>query len=276
MAYDDEFSSLPRQQANQSQFAGAEGARLADPFAPQRGQYQNQLSRLMANPGDFASSPTYKFAYDQGMGALTASAAARGRLNSGNYLKDLMDYGQGKASQLFFPQANLLSTLSGATTGSPGAAGLSYTSGINRSQDQNSAALAARGMQGAGGGRMSESQRMMNALPVGGGGVGTGLPSGGAFPSYGGYGDQSYKDPMYGYTPAANAGTGYMLGNYGDQEFNGPGSQYYSFGGGTQGQPSMDYGMGGGDMFGGMQGGGWNQSQPWEMPQDYSGFEEYA
>lgn len=130
----DDFSDLLNQQAFQSLNYGNNAANLADPFMGQRGQYQNQLSQLMKNPGDFASSPVYKFAYDQGLGALNASAAARGRLGSGNYLKDLMDYGQGKASQLYFPQANLLAQLAQGGS-SPAAAGLSYARGTERSQD---------------------------------------------------------------------------------------------------------------------------------------------
>lgn len=245
MAYED-IANLSNLQAGQSQFAGVGGARLADPFMNERTGYQNQLRTLMSDPGSFASSPAYKFAYEQGLGAVNASNAARGRANSGNALKDLMDYGQGKASQLYFPQANLLALLSGATTGSPAAAGLSYTGGINRAQDQQSIGAVSRNLgqqtqqpQKAWweqeGDRMAAAQnaarQTINNLPSGGYGIpapyspytGAGyLPSGG-------------MDYGSGYTPSANAGTGYMTSDYGTTNFL-PNANY------APSAPQSDYG----------------------------------
>lgn len=94
----------------------------ADPFASQRPQYQNALSSLMQ--GNFTpNDPSYKFRFDQGQQALERSAAAKGFLGSGNMLQELQNYGQGMASQEYQNQYNRLLPLTGATTGSPSAAG---------------------------------------------------------------------------------------------------------------------------------------------------------
>lgn len=99
-----------------------QGAAAADPFAGERGNYQNQLKNLMS--GDFtANDPSYKARFEGGQQALERSAAAKGMIGSGNVLQELQKYGQGMASQEFQNQYNRLVPLTGATTGSPGAAG---------------------------------------------------------------------------------------------------------------------------------------------------------
>jgi hypothetical protein len=59
----------------------------------------------------FRRSPDYAFARDEGIGALTRSAAARGLLHSGNYLRDLTTFGQGLATQNFGNYAGRLMSL---------------------------------------------------------------------------------------------------------------------------------------------------------------------
>lgn len=263
MAYED-IASLANLQSGQSQFAGLEGAKLADPFMNQRSAYQNQLKTLMENPGAFASSPTYKFAFDQGLDALNRRAAATGKTGSGNYLSDLMKYGQQMAGQQFFPQANLLAMLAGATTGSPAAAGLSYTGGINRSQDQQSIGAVARALRSNQTQNQLQPQNWMQQMNQGGS-SGTGLPSGGySIPaSY-----SPYTGP--GYMPSADAGTGYMTSDYGATVFGNGGSAY---------SPTDIY-AGGGDMggydYGGYDYGGYDTGGYQDYGADYySGGEEY-
>ena len=94
----------------------------ADPWGSQRGQYVNQLNSLMRNPGQFSSSPAYKFAFDQGMEALNRNLASRGLANSGTRLAELTKFGQGMAGQQYFNQANLLAKLAGVDASSPSAA----------------------------------------------------------------------------------------------------------------------------------------------------------
>jgi len=104
---------------------------IADPFSSQRGQYQQQLSKLMSDPSTFYQSPVYKAMYDQGLEAVNRTAAAKKMLGSGNRLADLVKYGQGAAAGQFFNQANLLAGLSGSAPGSPAGAASSMVAGQN-------------------------------------------------------------------------------------------------------------------------------------------------
>ena len=96
---------------------------IADPFAPYRGQYAQSLSSLYANPSQITTLPAYQFRLNQGLDAINRNAAAKGYLGSGNRLMELMRYGQDYGSQEFDREIARLSGLSGATTGSPAAAG---------------------------------------------------------------------------------------------------------------------------------------------------------
>lgn len=87
---------------------------------------QNALTQMQAlNSGDFSSfkeSPDYQFAFNQGLQGLDRSAAARGSLFSGGHSADLMQFGQGLASQNYSNFYNRLAGLSG--TGQTTASGL--------------------------------------------------------------------------------------------------------------------------------------------------------
>jgi hypothetical protein len=75
---------------------------------------QNALAR-------FAESPDYKFAFQQGQGALENSAAAKGGVLGGNQIRANTEYGQGLATQNL---GNYLSRLSGMSTQGQNAAGM--------------------------------------------------------------------------------------------------------------------------------------------------------
>lgn len=109
------------------------GAAAADPFASQRGQYQSQLSGLMANPSNVTQTPGYQFNYDQGLQALQRQEAASGNLNSGTADIAAVQYGQNYAMNTFNQYEQMLAQLSGANTGSPGTAGQLLTGGMNAS-----------------------------------------------------------------------------------------------------------------------------------------------
>lgn len=79
---------------------GADGKPTGQPYNPQA---------LEA----FKNSPDYKFAFDQGMQGLTFSNAAKGLLQSGSNLKDIVGFGQGLASQQFGKYVDRLSGLAG-------------------------------------------------------------------------------------------------------------------------------------------------------------------
>ena len=103
--------------------AAQQAVQVADPFAPYRGQYASALSGLYNNPWQIANSPGYQFRLAQGLEGINRNAAAAGYLGSGNRLMELMRYGQDYGSQEFDKEISRLSGLSGATTGSPAAAG---------------------------------------------------------------------------------------------------------------------------------------------------------
>lgn len=243
---DTDFSNQANNQANNSGVNASYSASLADPFASQRAGYQTQLKTLTSNPGDFSTSPYYQFAYDQGLNAVNRTAAAAGNLNSGNRLAALTKYGQGMAGQGYFQQAGLLSTLAGANAGSPGAASQAYQGGVNRQQDQQSAALAAQ--------KFGE-----NPNPSG---TGTGLPTGNGVNALAMTPSASGATNPYAYTPdgGLNALSGYTpapstpsAGGYdfsgGYDPYAGGGNDYgnYDFG---QGQSTPSYGMGGSGSVG--------------------------
>lgn len=120
--------------------ASEQAEKSADPFAGQRGQYQQKLSSLLqdfdpsssfnpanpaldrsriesaqsrldtllSDPGSMTTSPLYRALLDQGTEAVNRSAAAKGLLGSGNRLLELQKVGQSAATQTFFPMAQLL------------------------------------------------------------------------------------------------------------------------------------------------------------------------
>lgn len=53
----------------------------------------------MPTAADIYNDPSYQFRLSQGLGALEASAAARGNLKTGGHLKDFQNYAQDYASQ---------------------------------------------------------------------------------------------------------------------------------------------------------------------------------
>jgi hypothetical protein len=116
--------SLVSSATSSSPSSGAQtAANAADPFASQRGQYQQQLSQLINNPSSITSTPGYQFGLTQSQNAVEGSAAANGMVNSGNVLNALSTNAQGYASQQLNNQELLLAQLSGANVGSPGTAG---------------------------------------------------------------------------------------------------------------------------------------------------------
>lgn len=74
-----------------------------------------------ADFSNFFQSPDYEFARGEGLKALEFSNAAKGQLNSGNNLRDLVQFGQGLATQNFGNYFNRLLQLS--QLGSNAAAG---------------------------------------------------------------------------------------------------------------------------------------------------------
>ena len=128
-------------QSKQAQAGTAAAANAADPFASQRPMYQQALQQLMTNPAGFLNTPQYQTAMASGVDAVDRSAGAQHLLGSGNRLAELMQYGQGVENTQFNSYADLLSTLSGAKTGSPAAASQALTTGTNTQMNQTNELL---------------------------------------------------------------------------------------------------------------------------------------
>lgn len=183
------------------------GAAAADPFAGQRGQYQNMLQNLMTGQTDITQLPGFKAASEAAQQGLERSMAAKGYLGSGNILAELQKQQQGIGLQEFGNQFNRLLPLTGATSGSPGAAG-----GILSGQfDWRNNALAnlGAGMQanspvspfGGGGGSFFSSGGMSGGGGGRSGGGGAGFQPGGFLGGAGGGGMNA------GFGSLANLGT---------------------------------------------------------------------
>lgn len=207
-------ANLSKRQGRESLNRGYEAAGMSDPFASQRPQYQNQLSTLLSNPGQIETSPFYKYLQSTQMEAVKASNAAKGFTNSGRGLMALQDRAAGVASQSYFPQAELLSLLSGATTGSPAAAGQAFARGSERSQDYGQQSLAQRNYQPPSGPAEKpwyDTPFFNNNDPMFGGSS-NGLPSGGYSQSYDYAPSYDYYTPSYG----NQLPTDYLTDNSGD------------------------------------------------------------
>ena len=92
--------------ASQASSQAKAAAAAADPFAPYRGQYAQQLSQLMADPSLLTKTP----GYEAGIQAVERSMASQGYGGSGNMAAALQQYG-GNAYQ---QQVSTLAQLAGA------------------------------------------------------------------------------------------------------------------------------------------------------------------
>ena len=189
-------------------------AGMADPFAAQRGQYQQQLLGLLTDPSSFKSDPGYKFALQQGQEGITrAENALAGTMRSGALAPELAKFTEGYASQAYNDRISQLALLSGATTGSPAAAGQLYAGGYNANQSSIGGGIKTigdliGGLLGIGGSSGGGLVDAINKLIGGQGSALTdptaGLTGGG---ETGGFPDLSNWDPSSGADPFAGLGT---------------------------------------------------------------------
>lgn len=77
------------------------------------GVYDNELRKLVTQPGSFKGTPGYKFAFDQGQEAINRKMAAGGMRGSGNALAALVQHGQGLASTEYGNTVDRLGRLAG-------------------------------------------------------------------------------------------------------------------------------------------------------------------
>jgi hypothetical protein len=114
-------------------------ANRADPFGQYREGYGAKLKSLYDDPSQIVNTPGYKFALDQGVGALDRSNAAKGYLGAGKSSKDVMDYASGLASQTWNTEADRLSRLAGSQFDPANAGNFLMQGGANKINAQNSA-----------------------------------------------------------------------------------------------------------------------------------------
>lgn len=114
-----------------------QAAQMQDPFGPQRGQYQAQLSALMADPSSITRIPGYQ----AGIQAVNRGMAAGGYLGSGNQMTALQKFG----GDFYNQQLSLLSGLAGANISPSGGPML-----LQGTQQANALASSALGSIGYG------------------------------------------------------------------------------------------------------------------------------
>jgi len=109
---------------------GAVGAAMADPFAAQRPQYQQQLLGLLSDPSSFKMDPGAVFARDEGLqGVARAGNSMFGTTRSGNTAVELERYATGFGEQAYNKRIDQLMAMAGVNTGSPAAAADAYLRG---------------------------------------------------------------------------------------------------------------------------------------------------
>lgn len=119
-------------QSNQQMQMGRNAVSAGDPFGSQRGQYQQQLAQLMANPSSVFEDEGYKASLNQGLGGVERLMASKGLLGSGNEAAELEKYGQTFAGDYLQQRIAQLSGLAGAGFGPNPGPGLSaYNQGVD-------------------------------------------------------------------------------------------------------------------------------------------------
>lgn len=196
------------------QYAG-EFRELSNAYAPyaQTGQGANTaLQRLIADPSSVSSLPGYQFAQQQGMQAIDRGAAARGMLQSGRNMKDLMRFGTGLADQTYGSQLQRLMGLTqqgmqatGAQVGTVGQ-GLQGQLGTRQSAyggDMTAAGTIGQGMVAGANAQAAGAQNLLNTGVKAGGmilGAATGNPfmAAGGGSTFTGNGSQASMGGGYG------------------------------------------------------------------------------
>ncbi len=174
-------------------------ASLADPWGPNRYYYQNRLNNLMQDPSSVENLPGYQFRLAQGNEQINRNMAATGGVGSGQQLAELMQFGQGLASQEFASEEARLERLAGVQSSSPSSAAMSWAMGRQNLQGNlgGLASLLGQGLFGQGGlggflGSLFGQNGLVGQAGSGimgvlrslfGGGAGGGGPGAGGMPS---------------------------------------------------------------------------------------------
>ncbi len=166
-------------------------AGMNDPFAGQRGQYQSQLSALMADPSLVKNQPGYQSQYDEAFQGMQRQMAAAGNTNSTLAMDTAAKFGPQFEQMYLDKEMDRLMVLSGATL-QPQHPGDTYQRGMAGSQSALSN-LFGQGLGQLFGGQSGGFGSMLSGLFGGGGSMGQGDlaswgTSGGMFSGGGGWG----------------------------------------------------------------------------------------
>ena len=116
------------------------------PYLAAGRQAENTLSNLYGNNGsaaqtsaqqNFANTPGYQFALNQGINAVDANAAAMGNPLSGNNQQAVNNYAQGTANQTYNNYVNQLQNMASGGMSAAGGAGTAGLTGAAASMQQN-------------------------------------------------------------------------------------------------------------------------------------------
>jgi hypothetical protein len=125
---------------NQANSYGA----ILNPYGSQRADAQARLAALEKDPSSVANTPGYKFALQQGLGAVGNRDAKRFGVGAGSTDPDLMGFAQGLASTTYDKTIAQLSNEAGVGIGPQSAASI-YQTGMLGNLASRAAANAAKG-----------------------------------------------------------------------------------------------------------------------------------
>lgn len=129
-------SRTARQQSEIIENAIPEAVSTADPFSQERSKYVGLMGSLYSGDTSALSiDPGYQFRFDQGLQALNRNAASKGFLNSGRMGIELLNYGQGLASQEYQSAFDRLARLSGLDSANLGTASEAISGGATAMAD---------------------------------------------------------------------------------------------------------------------------------------------
>lgn len=135
--------------AKAQQAAGQQGAALSDPFAPQRGFYQDQLKQSYTDPNYFSNNTVFKGLRDQALNSTQAKLASQGYNMSGNMLSELAKVSTNEGYKFAQPFQAQLAQNAGAGI-SPGYAGYLASQGGNQAAQTQYNGLGNLGVAGQG------------------------------------------------------------------------------------------------------------------------------
>jgi hypothetical protein len=124
----------------------------ADPFAPYRGAYAQQLNSFWNNPNSVTTDPGFQAQLQSGIGAVNAGMAASGQLASGGQMAALNQLGMNTYNQFRQQQlANLMQLSEASQNPAAGAMAMSNIGNMNYNQGRQNTADLLGGLGGLSG-----------------------------------------------------------------------------------------------------------------------------